>query len=251
MKTVTAPSPARSIPPVAAQKPAKQEDGQDTDLLLAIYHNDRNLTIPRRREKVMSFMQENHPDLLHTLNTLLAKNDKGGSSSVRTHLVESLKLLDDQMAITDETDVLKLSYMEAYNSGFEETLVRAWAIGSVRGEYFEGITATLYDVDFQDGLQGMRLMIYGNNEDKHPNREKDTDYWRGVTALYIMNSDSWFEEEDERRDAHEFIEWAGKQENISLVINLGKERGTFNVSALSSIMDQHDETVPAIRSGVL
>lgn len=251
MKTAVASGSAVTIPPV--QPPAAPVTNvmeRATDLFTAVYGSKENSAISRNNKQAIYFMNKQHPKLLETVNTLLAKDDRGGSNSVRMFMMESLSALGDQFGLSDDPDALTLSYTEGLNTEMEETLVRAWAVGSMRSEFTGTRYNDFYDNDFLDGLAGMRLMVYGNNTDHHPKKETDTDYWRGVTALYYTNPDGFFETPEEREEGHQFIEWASKHEDINLAIHTAIERNTINVAALEGILTQ-EVHAPAMAKGIL
>jgi hypothetical protein len=150
------------------------------------------------------------------------------------------------LAITNEGYTVHLSYTDGFNCSFNESLVRAWAIGAVRAEA-TGHTS-LYDMDFQDGLAGMRYLVHGDNDAKHPSCEDDTDYWRGMTALYFLDFDP--ETEDDQLEAQRFVRYASTHGDIGSVIHVARERKTLDVNTIEGIIAQ-DTDAPAIRDGIL
>lgn len=191
-------------------------------------------------------MLENNPGLDATVEELLAKGNDAGTASVINHIRESISAASDAMAITNEGYTIHLSYTDSLNCSFNESLVRAWAIGSVRAEA-TGYDS-LYDMDFQDGLSGLRYLVYGDKNEDHPSCEDDTDYWRGMTALYYVDFD--LETDDDQLEAQRFIEYASTHEDIGSVIHVARERKTLNVETIEGIIGQGSEA-PAVRDGIL
>jgi len=251
MKTIDTSASGVSIPIVQLPVSNAHKDTveQDAGLLSAIYGDEDNPTLPRNHEKAIRFVNQQHPELLNTVNMLLAKNNDGGSASARNYLMASLNLLGDNISLTEDPDVLRLSYTDGLNAEFDETIVRAWAIGSMRAE-FPNTYTSFYDDDFQDGLAGLRLLIYGSNTASHPNRKTDTDYWRGMTALYLTGSDDFFDTTEGQQEAHRFVEWAGTQADLTLAVSIVAERKTINVDHITSVIAQGHHA-PAIRNGAL
>jgi hypothetical protein len=251
MKAVAASGSAATIPPVQSPAaPVMNVMERANELFTAIYGSKENSAISRNNKQAIYFMLKQHPKLLETVNMLLDKDDRGGSTSVRMFMMESLTALGDQFGLSDDPDALTLSYTEGLNAELEETLVRAWAVGSMRSEFTGTRYNDFYDNDFLDGLAGMRLMVYGNNTDLHPKKETDTDYWRGVTALYYTNPDGFFETPEEQEEGHHFIEWASKHEDINLAIHTAIERNTINVESLEGVLSQ-EVHAPAMSKGIL
>lgn len=238
---------ATAIPPVASPAPKLSPQEQDQSFIHSVYGDDTG-ALPRRYKEAVRYMLDKNPGTLELIDGLLAKENPGGSQSVRQHIRDSLKLISDQLELNDDKHLVELSYTDSYSAGFKETLVRAWAIGSVRGDYSDGVSG-YHDNDFQDGIAGTRLIIYGDYIETHPKRESDTDYWRGMMALYFTDPDYDLSDE-EQAEIDPFIDFAGKHEDIGLVIRLAVERKTRNVSTLRGIIDQGSDA-PAIRDGVL
>ena len=249
MKTMSASTSTPSIPPI--QPPTantdKSIDEHDTELFAAVYGDEASPALPRNHEKAIRFMNERHPELIDTVNTLLAKENHGGSQSVRKYLMTSFHLLGDQMSVSDDTDALELSYKDGVAVELEETLVRAWAVGSVRSEFTGTRYHDYYDNDFLDGLAGLQLVIYDHDTLE---RGTGTDYWRGMTALYIAGPNSFFDTEEEQREARQFVEWASKHTDINLAIHTAIERSTLNVGTLEGVLTQ-DAPAPAMSRGIL
>lgn len=251
MKAAAASGSSATIPPVRPPAaPATNVMERANELFTAIYGSKDNSAISRNNKRAIYFMNKQHPELLETVNMLLAKNDRGGSNSVRTFMMESLRLLGDQLDMTDEEDVLRLSYVDGLSAEFEESIVRVWAVGSVRGEFTGTRYNDFYDNDFLDGIAGMRLMIYGNDTDHHPKKETDTDYWRGATAIYYADPNGFFETTEEQKEGHRFIEWAGNHDDINLAIHTAIERDTIDVGTLDGVLLQ-EVHAPAMSKGIL
>jgi hypothetical protein len=77
----------------------------------------------------------------------------------------------------------------------------------------------------------------------------NTEYWRGVTALKLSGAKNTMLVALDGEDM-DFIEWAGKHDDIALVINTAMERRTINVETLKHVTD-NDSVVSAMREGIL
>lgn len=74
------------------------------------------------------------------------------------------------------------------------------------------------------------------------------DYWRGLAAAALSNVEPT---EGNRRDAFQFPVWAGNHEDISGVIEIAKERQSFNISTITGIMEMQGSAVAPLRRGTL
>lgn len=119
-------------------------------------------------------------------------------------------------------------------------LVSAWSLGNVIEE--SGVQAQIDDeleaiVEFAYDLEGHR---------RHDKLSGDPAYWRGVAALSLTNIVGG----SNSSRITEFIEWAGKHDDIRAVMSTMLERKTVIVPVLQGIMEQTD-IAPSLSSGRL
>lgn len=237
------------IPQVSSPAPVKSVTDPNTELLTAIYGEDGDTELPRNHEAAIAFMNKEHPALLETATELLGKGSEGGSQSVRNFMIDSLRVLGDTLSVHNERDPLILSYTEGLSAGMEESLIRVWAVGSVREEFTGTLYNFLHDNDFYDGIAGVQGMIY--DREKPPQETQvDPNYWRGMMALYYTNPEEYFDTEEEQKEALDFINWAGNHESIDAAIHTALERETINVSTLDGVLSQ-EAPAPVLGRGIL
>jgi hypothetical protein len=73
-------------------------------------------------------------------------------------------------------------------------------------------------------------------------------YWRGVAAAALSNVEPT---DKNRKDAFQFPVWAGNHEDVARVIEIAKERQTFNIPTITEIMGMQDEAATPLRQGTL
>lgn len=208
--------------------------------LQALIYRDHPDRMVHRYDRAISHMLAHHVRLDSTIERLINAGCSKAAESVREQMQFSLLALSDQMALTDDPDILSFSYMEAHLVPFTEVIVRAWSIGSIKND-LDDDSFTNDDSSIQESFHYLSNMLYGS---RHPSRRDDTTYWRGMTLLHRiqLDLDSQFETEQEQHDGQRFVEWAGSQQDVAAIVRASVDRGTVNPDYLRDL-------VPMIREG--
>ena len=223
-------------------------DGDLKGLLELIFEEPEFLILPSQRAAA-SLLLEQHPELEHTFYDLLAKDSTSGSASVRDCFQSLINVLTDIMAFTKDENYWDSNYGEN-DSQPDELLIRAWAVGDVRGRLEPSFFKSLTDTEILDGFVDMRIMMYGDIG--KPDRATDTDYWRGMAVLRRVYVEIDYEFTVHQKDeaAHLFAEWTGKHDDIAAVADVAMTRRTLDVDTIDAIISQAADT-PALGDGAL
>lgn len=221
--------------------------------------------LPHRYDRAISFMLEHHPGLEETINRLVqmdgTSSERSGVNSVLAQMRRSLLRLSDQMALSDDPDELMFSYTENYNDvSFNEVLVRAWSIGSVRYD-LRDITNAIQDEvapfggddeDIQESFFGYTKLIYKIDGADLPDRRDDVAFWRGFAAFNFVYVRILLDVEDiiQNYEARQFISWAGSQEHLASIVRASIARDTLYPKDLQEIAAQI-RIAPSLGEGAL
>lgn len=231
------PLPGRSIPPVAISS------HPHVNVLDALFDGWRDGDTGEYYEEAMEIAEEQSPGTTQTLLGLLARENEHGDESVRDYITETFSAMDAHLDNGDRVEAAR--EFDGMNNGpFREQLIKAWAVGTVRGLYSGSSKGydTLHDNDFIDGIEGTSFMLACDREEF-----ADPDFWRGMTALYFLN----LEFEDNAPEPLAFARYAGKHEDIVAVIRIADERGILDPTVIDAILTEKKGVKSALGEGVL
>lgn len=123
---------------------------------------------------------------------------------------------------------------DSYGEELLGNVVSAWAAGNVLEE-----TSAQIDYSLVGNMRFKHYKVF------HDIPSDDPVHWRGLAVLDLADPNGAGSQKDQR----EFVQWAGRQDDIKRIVSIAVERGTINVDTLRGLMEQ-DITTP-LRDGAL
>jgi hypothetical protein len=188
-------------------------------------------------------IHENDSEVLPLALLFLTTGSETSKLLTRNTIWKTIKDMNAVMFWNEDEGVHKRHGSRKWSDEYQLTKARlasAWSVGNV-------IEESGAHVDPKQELQSVLEFAYFlEGHTRHDKLSDDPVYWRGVSALSLTDIVGG---SNSPRIA-EFIEWAGKHEDISAVMTTMLERKTVIVPVLQGIMEQTD-IAPSLNSGRL
>lgn len=242
------PRTAMPHPVVSSQAPMSPQSRLYADTLALIYSDDPSEQ-PMEAESLIFLLDSANNETLPLLQRLLSTGVPEAQVNVRQAVQESLNDIGDAQRqgqrLADGEDYLQNVYGSFIQHGLAGDALRIWNAFNVRDE-------TGSDISMES-----LFMTIGELESSYTEMDpvfteypKDEWYWRGVTAVAMSRYREGEQVTANRDDIKEFIEWSGKHEDITRVIEMASERGTIHTETIRSLMELQDPSSP-VREGIL
>lgn len=188
-------------------------------------------------------IHEDDSEILPLALTFLTTGSETSKLLAKDTIWKSIKDMNSIMFWDEDEGVHKRHGLRKWSDEYKLTKARlasAWSLGNV-------IEESGAQVDPKRELESaLEFAYYLAGHMQHDKLPGDPEYWRGVAALSLTNIVGG----SNSPRITEFIEWAGKHEDISAVMTTMLERKTVIVPVLQGIMEQAD-IAPSLISGRL
>lgn len=244
----TAVTTAKALPAPGAVKQHVPEPHEDNKVMIGLVYGVSESDVSEGTlHEIMDVIRQDDPTVLPFVHELMTTGTETGRKMAKASFRDDISGIAG--ALSERNRDENWMDMCSWGTDITSSVMRSWSCGNVLEESGVDLTESLaratsngvYKIDStrmsQDGWERFGLS------------PTDTEYWRGVTALKLSGSKNTLlmTLDDDDMD---FIEWAGKHDNIALVINTAMERRTSNVETLKNVTD-NDSVISVIREGVL
>jgi hypothetical protein len=244
----TAPASTKRLPAPGVVKQRALEPHEDNEVMIGLVYGSSESDVPRNSmPEIMDVIRQDDPTVLPFVHELLTTGTKTGQLMVKAAFRDDVSGIAGALSERGRDE----NWMDMCSWGTDITsaAMRGWSCGNVLEESGLEVTESLaratrngvYKIDStrmaQDGWERFGLS------------PTNTEYWRGVTALKLSGSKNTMLVALDGEDM-DFIEWAGKHDDIALVISTAMERRTINVETLKHITD-NDSVISEMREGIL
>ena len=187
---------------------------------------------------------------------------KAAFSRLNGHLKETVYGMDHRAVLSDPEEVRKeaeLLWSDKRERQDKELPVadifRCWALTNAAHETAPTSRYLFTESASEDLIHNTNFETFGTRYHyRHlrgdietlPDDILTTRYWRGLAAYDRIG---WWLGDTKR--GHEFIMWAGEQEDINAVIRMAGARGTLDPEQITEMLAATEDIPPAIREGVL
>jgi hypothetical protein len=209
---------------------------------------------------ILSNIEGLHDENLPLLKRLLTSGSAKARQEVRDvflHTATNFQMAYDSVEKGNWSDYAKddeESQWERFLDGHEHPVIQNKLLGVWNAANVVDETGT--DVTVRDTIAGMGTMPF-IVEEIDPDHDKNADsdpYWRGLAAVAISRHGNpsivTMDREVLSDTVTGFIEWAGTHDDITKVIDVARERGSFDRRLLEEILAEQGEKT-ALSSGVL
>ena len=192
--------------------------------------------------EVFKMIQEDDPTTVPLAIRLLTTGSELAKSETRAFIDAAAGEMFWAYNESDQDDLWRDRCHRSWSPTIKMNMVAAWSIGNVKEE-----TGCTLNPSFMNS-EILELDTALNRFRPFADRSGDAAYWRGLAAVSATDLGIG---EGRDKDAHSFALWAGKQEDLSRIVTLAKERRTLNAGDLQDIMNEQDRTAPPLREGSL
>lgn len=236
-----------ALPPVALSASGMEiKELFDRNLLELVYGNEDSDLLFETNAPGLELLKElRNEECLEDIATLLQSDSEAGNQELRRVAREAISKATEASLYDRESsrfDSMVFDDGGCYYTDFK----RAWAVADVNGALGRTELTPEYYKKFQIDMDKLRNSITYHGRNMLPPTPQ---YWRGMTALYESNIND-FPTEESRTEARDFVKWAGEQQEIALIIDAARSRGTLNVDTLRSVVNIGKD-VPALIDGAL
>jgi hypothetical protein len=226
------------VPPMALNAaPAGLTDEEFSALV------DPHGMIPEGLAPYLDLLRKDNPKTLPQISELLTT----GNETARKLATRKFSLLLNEIANAYTANPAKWIRGMPPKTGspqMEAEIAKNWAIGNVAEELGIDMSSDREYHNIHGPVSNTHFLQQGGTTNS---AAKTTAYWRGTIA-FNQTTIEW--RERDKHKVHAFISWAGKQENLRMVIDLASERNTLDVDTLAGVLKEQDSLSP-VRDGVL
>lgn len=219
------------------------------DDLIALLYGDPAVNCPMDIVNHLGMIDGEDGSTLPLFRRCLTTGTEEAREAVRKHLTSKLATLQDAYDDEETGAVAEDRWDQSCEEMFAPTVTndvcRIWNTANVIME--SGCALSLFEVLYN--ISYMESLVPEARPSHHGNPMDDS-YWRGIAAITVSRCTTAYPLSLDASQFSGYITWAGNHSDISAVIDIARERRTFDRTVLEAVLNTQDRSSP-VRGGVL
>lgn len=239
---------ATNLPAPGVVKQRVPEPHEDNNVMISLVYGVSESDVSQGTlHEIMDVIRQDDPTVLPFVHELLTTGTESGKKMARASFRDDISGIAG--ALSERNRDEDWMDMCSWGTDITSSTMRGWSCGNVLEDSGLELTESLARATSNGVHRIDSARMAKDGWERFGLSPTNTEYWRGVTALKLSGSkNSLLVSVDD--DDMDFIEWAGKHDDVALVISTAMERGTIKVETLKHVTE-NKSVLSVIREGIL